>query len=78
MKDINLSNVQITLDGTEETYNKTKRFIYKDDPSPFKTVIYNIHNLLFNNISVTIRLNVDNNNADDIEKLLYYLFREKR
>ena len=76
MKDINLSNVQITLDGTEETYNKTKRFIYKDDPSPFKTVIYNIHNLLLNNIGVTIRLNVDNNNADDIEKLLYYLFKE--
>ena len=72
----NLNNIQITLDGTEEEYNKTKRFIYKDDPSPFKTVINNIHNLLNYNIGVTIRLNVDNNNIDNIRELLHFLFKE--
>lgn len=72
----NLNNIQITLDGTEEEYNKTKRFIYKDDPSPFNTVINNIHNLLNYNIGVTIRLNVDNNNIDNIRELLHFLFKE--
>ena len=72
----NLNNIQITLDGTEEEYNKTKRFIYKNDPSPFKTVINNIHNLLNYNIGVTIRLNVDNNNIDNIRELLHFLFKE--
>ena len=72
----NLNSIQITLDGTEEEYNKTKRFIYKDDPSPFKTVINNIHNLLNYNIGVTIRLNVDNNNIDNIRELLHFLFKE--
>lgn len=72
----NLNNIQITLDGTEEVYNKTKKFIYKNDISPFKRVIANIHNLLNYNISVNIRLNVDNNNIDNIRELLYFLFKE--
>lgn len=71
-----LNNIQITLDGPEEKYNKTKAFIYKNNPSPFKTVINNIHNLLNYNVSVNIRLNVDNNNVDDIRELLHFLFKE--
>ena len=71
-----LSNIQITLDGTEEVYNKTKRYIYKDDPNPFKTVINNIHELLKNNILVSIRLNCGTHNVEDLKNLILYLREE--
>ena len=71
-----LSNIQITLDGTEEVYNKTKRYIYKDDPNPFKTVINNIHELLKNNILVSIRLNCGTHNIEDLKNLILYLREE--
>ena len=65
-----LDNIQITLDGTEEVYNKTKAYVYKDDPNPFKTVVGNIRNLISNGIRVLIRINVDLYNAEDIKKLI--------
>ena len=60
-----LNHVQITLDGTEEIYNKIKSYI-NTLGSPYLTVINNINLLLNNNISTTIRLNVDLNNAEDL------------
>lgn len=62
--------IQITIDGTEEVYNKTKAYVYKDDPNPFATVIGNIKNLIANGIRVTIRVNVDLYNAEDVKKLV--------
>lgn len=64
-----LKKVQITLDGTEEVYNKTKAYIYKNVPSPFKRVLDNIELLLKENIRVNIRLNMDNHNFDDLFEL---------
>jgi radical SAM protein with 4Fe4S-binding SPASM domain len=72
----NLTNVQITLDGTEEVYNKTKAYIYKNDESPFKRVISNIHKLLDQNIKVNIRLNCDKHNFKDLLNLVDYLHNE--
>lgn len=69
----NISNVQITLDGTEEIYNKTKRYIYKDDENPFTTVINNIKNLLDLDIEVSVRMNCDKHNAEDLKDLVRYL-----
>ena len=46
----NLTNVQVTLDGTAPVYNKIKNYIYKDDTNPFQTIIKNMHNLLENDI----------------------------
>jgi len=71
-----ITNVQITLDGTDETYNKTKAYVYKDDPNPFATVIGNIRNLISNGIRVTIRMNMDLYNAEDIKALIPYLRKE--
>ena len=68
----NLEKVQITLDGTEKTYNKVKNYIYKNE-NPFIKVIDNIQLLLINNIFVTIRLNADDYNIDDLYKLADYL-----
>lgn len=75
-KDWSLSNVQITLDGTEEVYNKTKNYIYKDCESPFKRIIENIHKLSENDINVSIRMNCDKHNYEDLLKLVDYLGEE--
>lgn len=72
----NVKHVQITLDGYGEQYNKTKRYIYKDDPNPFATVIQNIHNLLKTGIQVTIRLNCGLHNYKNLIELIKYLSEE--
>lgn len=65
-----LTRIQVTLDGTEEVYNKVKSYIYKDDSSPFRRVLNNIEKLLQNGIYVSIRLNMSDHNYDDIGDLI--------
>ena len=69
----NVKNVQVTLDGTEEVYNRTKAFIYKGDKNPFARVINNIANLSENGINTIIRLNLDTFNKDNLYQLVDYL-----
>ncbi len=64
-----LKSVQITLDGTEEVYNKTKAYIYKDT-NPFQVVLSNIERLLDAKIFVIIRLNMDLYNAENLMELV--------
>ena len=70
--DWNLNSVQITLDGTEEVYNRTKAYVYPKD-NPFKRVLRNIELLLDNGIAVNIRLNVTDKNYRDLEELIELL-----
>lgn len=63
-----LTNVQITLDGTEEIYNKAKNYIYKN-VNPYEIVTRNIGYLLEAGISVPVRMNMDSHNQDDLYKL---------
>ena len=65
----NTVDVQITIDGTEEVYNKVKNYI-KPDYSPYKKVLNNIAILLNNGIKVSVRLNIDNSNAEDLKILV--------
>lgn len=65
----NAVHMQITLDGTEEIYNKVKNYIHKDPISPYKKVLNNIAMLLNNGISVTIRMNLDFHNAENLKEL---------
>lgn len=65
----NLKKVQITLDGTEAVYNKTKAFIYRTG-SAYQKVLTNIALLLDAGISVQIRLNMDLYNAEDLLALV--------
>ena len=67
-----LERVQITLDGTEEIYNRTKGFIYHDG-SAYRRVLRNIGLLLDAEIRVIIRLNMNRDNADDLIKLVQEL-----
>lgn len=68
----NLKSVQITLDGTEEKYNKAKNYA-NDDKNPFKTVTDNIEKLLSKGINVSIRINVGYYNLNDTDKLIDFI-----
>ena len=64
-----LQRVQITLDGTEEIYNSVKAYSGLKG-SPFYIVFDNIGYLLEEGIDVTIRLNLDFHNKDDLVLLI--------
>ena len=64
----NLKEVQITIDGTEQTYNRVKAYIYQR-VNAYEQVMANIGHLLAADISVSIRMNIDMHNADDLERL---------
>lgn len=64
-----LKKVQITLDGTEEIYNRSKRYIYKDG-NAYQQVLDNIGKLTAAEIKVIIRLNVDKHNIDNMFTLV--------
>ena len=65
----NLTNIQITLDGTESVYNKVKAFVYKDT-NAYQIVIKNVERLVNSGVRVFIRLNMDLHNADDLLALV--------
>lgn len=65
----NLKKAQITLDGTEDNYNKIKNYIGVKD-SAYKTVLENIESLLKEGVYVPIRLNLTRDNFEDIMKLI--------
>ena len=58
--------VQITLDGTESVYNRTKAYIDQEACNPFFRVMSNIKAALDAGIEVSIRLNMDRANAEDL------------
>ena len=70
-----LKSVQITLDGTETIYNRSKAYIYKGI-NAYQRVIANIHRLLDADIRVSIRLNIDEHNADHLMELADELYQE--
>lgn len=65
----NLQEVQITLDGTEEVYNRSKAYIYQEG-NPYQIVLGNVQRLLVASISVVVRLNLDLHNADNLLSLV--------
>lgn len=71
----NLRKVQITLDGTEEVYNRSKAFV-SPETSPYRRVLSNIHGLLDAGVKVSIRLNIGRHNADDLIDLADILTHE--
>lgn len=74
-KEWNLKRAQISLDGTQEIYNKSKAYIYKGT-NPYRIVLDNIHHLLEIGINVIIRLNIELYNADKMLKLVHELAEE--
>ena len=67
-----LRRVQITLDGTEQTYNRVKAYVYQG-VNAFERVLQNIGMLAAAGIRVNIRLNVDNYNIKEMATLVELL-----
>lgn len=68
-KDWHLNNIQITLDGREDVYCERKCYV-SFEGSPYRAVLNGIHAMLKNNITVRIRLNVDDDNLGEINALV--------
>ena len=70
-----VSRIQITLDGMAEEYARRKHYTdaIKD---PFGTVIRNVHLLIAEGISVSIRLNADENNLGELFRVVDFLRNE--
>ena len=64
----NLRNIQITLDGTRDVYNKVKDYIGipTSGYTPYDRVINNIKLLTERNIHVNIRMNLGPHNYEDL------------
>ena len=75
VKNWKLSLVQITLDGTEEIYNRTKAYVNIDE-SAYRRVLRNTKDLLESGVHVNLRLNLDKHNKEDLLKLISELDRE--
>ena len=57
-----LKHVLVTIDGTEEVYNRTKAYIYREG-SAYRRVLRNIRGLIDAEIGVTVNLLMDAGNA---------------
>lgn len=57
-----LKHVLVTIDGTEEVYNRTKAYIYREG-SAYRRVMGNIRGLIDAEIGVTVNLLMDAGNA---------------
>lgn len=64
----NLKRVQITLDGTEKVYNRVKAYIYREG-NPYQTVLDNMERILDASIGISVRLNMDLYNAENLLEL---------
>ena len=64
----NLSQVQITIDGTRDYYNKIKQ--YRTSTDAFSRVLSNIQLLTESHIKVVIRLNVSEENSEELISLV--------
>lgn len=68
----NIVSTQITLDGTNNKYNKIKSYV---DGSNFQKVISNIKLLTQDKHKITIRINFDKHNLNNCLKLVKYLYK---
>lgn len=68
-----LKSIQITLDGCETTYNTTKAYNKSISTNAFHTVVNNIIAISRSKLFLTIRINVDNHNIQEIQTLLVLL-----
>jgi len=73
-EDCKVNSVQITIDGMKEMHNK--RRILVDGNDSHEIIIKNIEDSK-DVISISVRVNVDKENVEDIDKLTKFFFEEK-
>lgn len=65
----NLRHIQITLDGTEEQYNQRKNYVF-NYKSAYWHVLSRIKMVNENGIRLTIRINIDHENAGGVPTMM--------
>ena len=68
LKRCRVGNAQITLDGTNEEYQRRKNYL--DSSITLDDVLGSIERLLDNEIAVSVRLNMDKRNHEDLLSLI--------
>lgn len=71
LKNIKPTYIQITLDGTKEYHDKRRCF--KDGNGTFDKIMNNIDILTGNKINVSIRLNLDKNNLNNLKDYINFI-----
>ena len=80
VEDWHVTTTQITIDGTESVYNRTKAYVNNVEKSPYRRVLQNIETALDAGMEILIRLNMDEANANDLVCLadeLGYCFHDR-
>ena len=65
----NLQHVQISVDGTEQNYNRVKAYVNPQE-NPYQKVMRNVGYLVKEGIAVGLRMNYDLENYQDFDDLL--------
>ena len=68
-EDWHLKTIQVTLDGTEQTYISAKQYVDIHD-DPYERVLRNIGLFLSEGVKVAVRLNLDQHNEEDLKELI--------
>lgn len=77
LKTINVSTVQVTLDGTESSHNSRKKLSGNSHVNVFRKTINNIIKLSNEEFAkINIRVNIDNHNKQEFLPLYEYLAKE--
>jgi len=74
LSQITIASVMVTLDGEEETHNK-RRYLPNGKPT-YKKIIAGIEKYLDNGIPICIRMNLDNSNFDECNRLKLKLLEQ--
>lgn len=72
LKQCNVNNIQITIDGDKDIHNKRRPL--KNGDGTFDKIINNLINLRGQNINIALRINVDNNNCNQVFDILDILY----
>ena len=70
----NLKNIQITIDGCKDYYEKVKD--YRNGKDNFGNIIKNIKKLISTGIEVLVRLNISKDNVEELLSLIDYIKEE--
>lgn len=71
-----LRSGQVTIDGTEEVYNKTKNYKNVKGKNPYRIVLDNVKMMADWGMNISIRMNMDMYNAENIKQLIVDLEKE--
>ena len=70
LRDLGINQAQVTIDGSKKSHDN-RRILHDGSPT-FEHILNNIKNS-YDLIDISIRMNIDKNNIDDMDEILDYL-----